>query len=362
MNTLKLQSSAPQKLLLDDIFVANIIIQIGNGDDLMKLADWKDFFNCRSEKCKVLVVGDVMIDKYYYGDVHKFASDAPVPVAKIVKRRSSLGAAANVASNLAMLGCKTFLAGFVGNDHNFETLSRLLWEVGINQDGLIATESPTTTKVRVMSGRQQMFRMDFEDVAEKSMVQFATLEKYIRQRLNDSFDAVVIADYEKGVCTEYFCEAVIKAAHSHGVPVTVMPYGQRWIKYAQADYVTPNISKINKIMLAPITGEDDETVERAGRYIMRKFKIKNVLATRSAHGITLVTEDNAMHIPTKSQEVFDSVGASDTVAAVFSMALAGGLRPIDGAYLSNIAAGIVISKSGTYAVTRDDMLRALEVA
>lgn len=328
----------------------------------MNKAEWKNFFNYKSEKCKVLVVGDVMIDKYYYGDVHKFASDAPVPVAKIVHRRSSLGAAANVASNLAMLGCQTFLAGFVGNDHNFETLSRLLWENKINQDGLIATDSPTTTKVRIMSGRQQMFRMDFEDVAEKNIVQFATLEKYVRRRLNDSFDAVVIADYEKGVCTEYFCEAVIKAAHSHGVPVTVMPYGQQWIKYAQSDYVTPNIAKINKIMLAPITGENDEVVERAGRYIMRKFKIKNVLATRSAYGVSLITEHNVTHIPTKSQELFDSVGASDTVAAVFSAALAGGLKPADGAFISNIAAGIVISKSGTYAVTREDMLKALEVA
>ena len=325
----------------------------------MNKNEWQDFFNFKTEKCKVLVVGDVMIDKYYYGDVHKFASDAPVPVAKIIRRSSSLGAAANVASNLSLLGCQTFLAGFVGNDHNFETLSRLLWENKINQDGLIATESPTTAKIRVMSGRQQMFRMDFEDVSPRSMIQFASLESYVRKRLNDSFDAVVIADYEKGVCTEYFCDAVIKAAHSHGVPVTVMPYGQRWIKYAGADYVTPNIAKINKIMLNPITGEDDDSVERAGRYIMRKFKIKNVLATRSAHGITLVTEDYAKHIPTKSQEIFDSVGASDTVAATFSVALAGGLKPDDGAYISNLAAGIVISKAGTYAVTREDMLKVL---
>ena len=328
----------------------------------MEKAAWKNFFDCKSEKCKVLVVGDVMIDKYYYGDVHKFASDAPVPVAKILRRTSSLGAAANVASNLSLLGCQTFLAGFVGNDHNFETLSRLLWENKINQDGLIATDSPTTTKVRVISGRQQMFRMDFEDVTSQNVIHFATLEKYVRKRLNDSFDAVVIADYEKGVCTEYFCDAVIRAAHSHGVPVTVMPYGQQWIKYAGSDYVTPNIAKINKIMLNPVDGANDDAVERAGRYIMRKFKIKNVLATRSAHGVSLISEDYVTHIPTKSQEVFDSVGASDTVAATFSLALAGGLKPVDGAFLSNLAAGIVISKSGTYAVTREDMLNALAVA
>ncbi len=327
----------------------------------MDKSAWKKFFDRRAAHCKILVVGDVMIDKYYHGEVHKFASDAPVPVAKIVKRRSSLGAAANVANNLALLGCQTFLAGFVGDDHNFETLSKQLTERGINQDGLIKTDSPTTTKVRVISGHQQMFRMDFEDNSPKSDKYYAALEKYIRRLLNDSLDAVVIADYEKGVCTEYFCASVIKNAHDHGVPVTVMPYGQRWIKYEQADYVTPNVAKINKILLAPISSDDDDAVDRAGHYIMRKFKIKNVLATRSAHGITLVTENETAHIPTKSQEVYDSAGVADTVAAVFSMALAGGLKPTDGAYITNIAAGIVVSKSGTYAVTKNDMLSALNI-
>ena len=325
----------------------------------MDKVKWKNFFEDKTEHCRVLVVGDVMIDKYYHGDVHKFASDAPVPVAKIFKRRSSLGAAANIANNLALMGCNTFLAGFVGDDHNFETLSAQLTKSGINQDGLITTESPTTTKVRVISGHQQMFRMDFEDNSPKDDKHFAKLESYVHKRLNDSFDAVVIADYEKGVCTEFFCAAVIKAAHSHGVPVVVMPYGQRWIKYAQADYLTPNIAKINKVMLNPVNGADNDAVERASRYIMRKFKVKNVLATRSAYGVTLVTENDVVHIPTKFQEVFDSAGAADTVAAIFAMALAGGLKPSDGAFITNIAAGVVISKSGTYAVTRDDIFKAL---
>lgn len=325
----------------------------------MDKTKWKNFFEDKTEHCRVLVVGDVMIDKYYHGDVHKFASDAPVPVAKIFKRRSSLGAAANIANNLSLMGCKTFLAGFVGDDHNFETLSEQLTKSGINQDGLITTESPTTTKVRVISGHQQMFRMDFEDNSPKNDKHFAKLESYVHKRLNDAFDAVVIADYEKGVCTEFFCAAVIKAAHSHGVPVVVMPYGQRWIKYAQADYLTPNIAKINKVMLNPVNGADNDAVERASRYVMRKFKVKNVLATRSAYGVSLVTENDVVHIPTKFQEVFDSAGAADTVAAIFAMALAGGLKPSDGAFITNIAAGVVISKSGTYAVTRDDIFKAL---
>ena len=322
----------------------------------MNKTEWKNFFDTRAARCNVLVIGDIMMDKYYYGDVKKFASDAPVPVAKIVRRKNSLGAAANIANNLANLGCKTSVAGFVGDDHNFETLSTQLQKSGIDQEGLIATEWPTTTKVRVVSGHVQMFRMDFEDLAPRTEEQFDALESFVERRLNDSLDAIVLADYEKGVCTERFCGAVIRLAHNHGVPVVVMPYGQQWIKYSQADYITPNVAKVNKILLSPIKTDDDDAAERAGRYIMRKFNIRSVLATRSASGITLVTEDDVHHLPTRVQEVFDSAGAGDTVAAVFAMALAGGLKPVDGAYIANIAAGIVLRKSGTYAITRDDIL------
>ena len=138
----------------------------------MNKTDWRKFFNEKVGRCKVLVIGDIMMDKYYYGDVRKFASDAPVPVAKIIRKKNSLGAAANVANNLANLGCKTAIAGFVGEDHNFETLSEQLDRSGIDQDGLIGTEWPTTTKVRVMSGHVQMFRMDFEDLAPRTDEQF----------------------------------------------------------------------------------------------------------------------------------------------------------------------------------------------
>ena len=325
----------------------------------MNKNDWQNFFKTRVDRCKVLVIGDIMMDRYYYGDVRKFASDAPVPVAKIVKRKSSLGAAANIANNLANLGCRTSLAGFVGDDHNFEILSAQLYESGIDQDGLIATEWPTTTKIRIMSGHVQMFRLDFEDLAPRTDDQFDALKSFVRQRLNESLDAIVLADYEKGVCTERFCASVIRAAHNHGVPVVVMPYGQQWIKYAQADYITPNVAKINQILLSPIPTDDDDAAERAGRYIMRKFRIKNVLATRSASGMTLVTGDDVAHLRTRAQEVFDSAGAADTVAAVFAMALAGGLKPVDGAYIANLAAGIVLRKSGTYAITRQDVLNEL---
>ena len=319
-----------------------------------------EFIADKTGKCKVLVAGDVMVDKYYYGDVTRFSSEAPVPVAHVIKQKVSLGGAANIARNLALLGCEASLAGFAGMDTNCESLQEQLTLNGIDWQGLVYTNTPTTAKVRIMSGHYQMFRVDFEDRSPRDQQYADKLQTYINQRLNESLDALIIADFERGVCTEHFCQQVIKAAHAHGVPVVVNPYGQNWIKYAHADYVTPNVAKLNKILLEPISTNDDHQVERAGRYVMQKFKIKNALITRSEAGITLVCENESFHIPTsKVQEVFDNAGAGDAVAAVFAMALAGGLKPVDGAYLANLAAGIVVSKSGTYAVRQQELLEIL---
>ncbi len=314
----------------------------------------------RSERCRVLVVGDVMVDKYYYGDVTRFSSEAPVPVAHVIGQKISLGGAANVAHNLAQLGCQTSITGFVGSDSNCESLLEQFTLNGIEWRGLVYTDKPTTAKVRIMSGHYQMFRVDFEDSSPRDKEFTDKMEDYISQRLNESLDALVIADYEKGVCTDRFCQRMIKEAHAHGVPVIVNPYGLNWLKYAHADYVTPNVKKLNRILLAPIQRKDDQQAERAGRYVIRKFNIKNVLTTRSEAGISLVGENCSVHIPTKVQEVFDSAGAGDTVIATFAMALAGGLKPEEGAYLANLAAGVVVGKAGTYAIHRQELLDALE--
>lgn len=319
-----------------------------------------EFVAEKTGRCKVLVAGDVMVDKYYYGDVTRFSSEAPVPVAHIIKQKVSLGGAANIARNLALLGCEASLAGFVGMDTNCESLQEQLTLNGIDWQGLVYTNTPTTAKIRIMSGHHQMFRIDFEERAPREQEYTDKLQTFINKRLNESLDALILADFERGVCTEHFCKEIIKAAHAHGVPVVVNPYGQNWIKYSKADYAVPNVAKLNKILLTPVSTDDDHQIERAGRYIMQKFGIKNALITRSEDGITLVNEGESIHIPTtKVQEVFDNAGASDAVIAVFAMALAGGLKPVDGAYLANLAAGIVISKSGTYAVRKEELLGIL---
>jgi len=170
---------------------------------------------------------------------------------------------------------------------------------------------------------------------------------------------VIISDYGKGACTEENCQFLIKACHAHGVPVVVDPKGTNWTKYSGADYITPNLKELNAVLLEKIKNYDDQ-VTKASRYIMRKYKLKNVIATRSECGLSFINNDEAIHIPTKAQEVFDVSGAGDTVIAVFAMALAGGLKPSWGAYMANLAASVVVAKLGTYAINNNELLTALE--
>ena len=317
-----------------------------------------EFIAEKTEKCKVLVVGDVMLDKYFYGEVKRISPEAPVPITHVTEEREALGGAANVANNLALLGCQTAICGFVGSDYHCQSLMEKFIACGIDIRGLVPTDSPTTTKIRVIGGHQQMLRLDFEDTDPVEGHYADRLKNYVMQKLNESMDCVVISDYGKGACTEDTCQSIIKTCHDHGVPVVVDPKGNNWAKYSRADYITPNIKEINEVLLDPIKNED-HAIERAARYAMRKFKLKNIIATRSSKGLSLVQEEETTHIPTRAQEVFDVSGAGDTVIAVFAMALAGGLKPVDGAYLANLAASVVVAKLGTYAVSRDELLKAM---
>ena len=318
-----------------------------------------DFVAEKTHKCKILVTGDVMLDKYYYGEVTRISPEAPVPITHVTSEKETLGGAANVAHNLARLGCQTSLAGYVGDDYHCESLLGKLTARGIDYKGLVTTDRPTTTKLRVIGGHQQMLRLDFEEDEPIEAHYAARLQNYVEQKLSESLDAVIISDYGKGACTEAACQMIIKACHAHGVPVVVDPKGTNWLKYAQADYITPNVKEVNEVLLERIRNEDSQ-VERAAHYIMRKYKLKNIIVTRSEKGMSLVREQDTEHIPTRAQDVFDVSGAGDTVIAVFAMALAGGLKAEDGAFLANLAASVVVAKLGTYAVSQEELLAELK--
>ena len=313
----------------------------------------------KSVRSNILVVGDVMLDKYYSGEVTRISPEAPVPITHVTGTRETLGGAANVAHNIALLGANVSVAGFVGDDAHCRTLLDKLTARDIDYAGLVHTDRPTTTKIRIIGGHQQMLRLDFEDASPVTGDDETQYLRYIDRKLSESMDCVIISDYGKGACTEHACQHIIRAAHDHGVPVIIDPKGNQWAKYKDADYITPNLKEINDVLLEPIANEDFP-VEKAAGYVMRKFSIRNVILTRSSKGLSLIHGEEVVHIPTRAQEVFDVSGAGDTVIAVFGLALAGGLKPSDGAYLANLAASVVVSKLGTYAVSREELLQVLD--
>lgn len=320
-----------------------------------------EFTANRTQTTRILVVGDVMLDMYYYGDVTRISPEAPVPVTHVTSIKETLGGAANVAHNLALMGAKTMIAGYVGDDYHCQSLMDKFTSRGIDYKGIIHTEGPTTTKLRVIGGHQQMLRLDFEETDAVEEVYGVRLQNFIEQKLDEGVSAVIISDYAKGACTEATCQAVISACHERQIPVVVDPKGDNWDKYAGADYITPNVKELNEVLDEKIRNRDDE-VEKAARQMMKKYHFGSVLATRSECGVSLVTPEGTAHIPTKSQEVFDVSGAGDTVIAIFALGIAGGLSPAQAAFMANLAASVVVAKVGTYAVSKEELLAVIKKA
>ena len=316
------------------------------------------FVQEKIESRRVLVIGDVMLDKYYFSEVKRISPEAPVPIARVVKEKETLGGAANVAHNLALLGCTTYLSGAVGDDYHRVSLEEKLDSNCIVRDGLICTQGPTTTKLRIMGGHQQMLRLDFEETAPISTDSEQKLCAYVERILQSGIDSVIISDYAKGLCTLNLCQEIIKTCNQYDVPVIVDPKGNEWQKYRGADLITPNLKELNEIMPYKVENEDQE-VKKAASMVKKKFGIKNVLVTRSEQGLSLIGTRKTMHIPTLAQEVFDVSGAGDTVISVLGAALAGKVPLVDAAYLANLAASIVVAKLGTYAVSKEELMQAL---
>jgi len=319
----------------------------------------RDFINDILPKVKILVLGDVMLDIYYYGEVKRISPEAPVPITHVLSQKETLGGAANVAHNLALLGAKVNMAGFIGNDAHGESIVGKFEALNADISGLIATDSPTTAKIRVIGGHQQMLRLDFEDVSPPKSEFSDKIKAYIADTVADGVDAIIISDYAKGLVTEDIASFAIKVAKESGIAAIVDPKGVKWEKYKGADFITPNLKELNEVILENVKNEDSE-IEQAAYQVMRRFELKNIIVTRSSKGLSLVTDATVTHIRATAREVFDVSGAGDTVIAVFAAAIAGGLKPTDAAYLSNLAASVVVGKLGTYALKREELLEVLQ--
>ena len=317
----------------------------------------KNFVANDLSACKVLVVGDVMLDKYYFGEVTRISPEAPVPVAKVFKVDETLGGAANVVHNLALLGCQTSIIGQVGRDNHGEIFLSKLKNLGVDYSGMIETSKPTTTKIRVISGHQQMIRLDFEDSGELDGSESDKLIKNFSAQV-ENVDAVIISDYGKGVCTKKICREIIGACRAAKKFVIVDPKGDKWQKYFDASFITPNLKEFNAVLPKKIANDDGQ-IEESARKVIDEFNLRGLIVTRSAKGLSLIDGEKISHIKARAQEVFDVSGAGDTVIAVFALALAGKLDSEAAAHLANVAAGVVVAKVGTYAVNRDELLAAL---
>lgn len=318
----------------------------------------REFLREKIDGCKVMVVGDVMLDRYFFGAVERISPEAPVPVNLIEKKKDTLGGAGSVAHNLARLGCQVYLAGLIAPDHHGRLLQRKLRNLGIDDQGLLEGRDETTTKIRVLGGHQQMIRLDFEERSPITDEASAQLLKLIERHMEEGLQAIIVSDYGKGVCTEEVCQAVIGKAKSRGIVVLVDPKGRDWSRYRGADYITPNVKETGEAIGSPLANTD-EALREAAKNLMEKYELLNVMTTRSEKGLSLFGSGEEITIPTVAQEVFDVSGAGDTVIAAFAAGLAGGLSRYEAAYMANTAAGIGVGKVGTYAVSREEILAQL---
>lgn len=325
------------------------------------MADFKitSFLTDKIQQLRIAVIGDVMLDRYFHGEVKRISPEAPVPVTKINRINSVLGGATNVAANLAHLGCKVFMGGITGEDENRLLLEKLMEEAGIDYSGLVSSPlRKTITKLRVLGGQQQMLRLDFEEVGDLFPQEREALTAWLDRLLETGLDGVIVSDYAKGVCASGFVQDVIAKAHAKAVPVLIDPKGADWSKYAGCDFITPNLKEMCEAAGCAKDNEDAAVMDMA-QSARTLFNIKNVVVTRSEKGMTLVNDKEVLHSPATAIEVFDVSGAGDTVAATLLAGVAGKLSLQEAVYMANRAAGIVVAKVGTYPVHRDELLKDL---
>lgn len=310
---------------------------------------------------RCLIIGDIMLDKYIYGDVVRISPEAPVPVVKVTHTKSTLGGAANVAENVYKLGAQVVLCGIIGDDDSGHTILEKLRQYEIPFLGQVQTARSTTTKTRIVGMGQQVVRVDEEDVSGIDDSELQQLKNNIAGIL-DQVDAVVVSDYRKGVCCERLIQAVIGQAKTRKIPVIVDPKEADWGKYQGADYITPNFREFREALNHcsygfPLQNEHDSICQAAVN-LLDRYELKNVLVTRSEYGMTLVSREESVSFPSLAQSVYDVSGAGDTVLAALTVFLSAGMDPKEAVNLANIAGGISVSHAGTYAVTLDEIAAA----
>lgn len=300
----------------------------------------------------VLVAGDVMLDRYWYGATGRISPEAPVPVVRVGQGEDRPGGAGNVAGNLVRLGASCRLLGIVGDDDNARSLREGLKKIGV-ADALVTQPGiSTTTKLRIISRQQQLIRMDFEE--EAARFDASRLREGFAAAL-DGCDVVILSDYAKGSLDEP--AKLIEIARDIGVPVLVDPKGSDFTRYRGATLLTPNLAEFETVV-GPCP--DDVTLEEKAKALRTELKLKYLVVTRSEHGMSIFSDGDPLHLPALAREVYDVTGAGDTVISLLAAGLGAGLNIADSAAIANLGAGIVVGKVGTAAVTTTELRLALK--
>lgn len=299
-------------------------------------------------KARILIVGDVMLDRYWFGEVNRISPEAPVPVVRVERKEERLGGAANVARNTASLGAQTALLGVTGDDEPARVMETMLGEMGIrshlNRDASIST----IVKLRVIGRQQQLVRIDFEEaptdtVLRDKLTQFNSLVA--------DYDVIIFSDYAKGGLVNV--AEMIATARQLGKRILVDPKGDDFARYAGASILTPNKSELVRIV-GQWKNEEDLTAR--AQKLRAELNLEALLLTRSEEGMSLYRDGDVTHFPTMAREVFDVSGAGDTVIGTLAVMLGAGAPLVDAVTMANRAGGIVVGKLGTATVTREELL------
>lgn len=309
---------------------------------------------------RVLVIGDVMLDCYVWGNVERISPEAPVQVVRALERSDVLGGAANVAANLAGLRCPVFLLGVCGADSAGDRLKSLLAKSAVPSELIIDKARRTILKTRIMAHGQQLLRIDEEDAEALSPESIDTALRILKQKIPAS-RALVFSDYRKGMLTSAdFTRKAIEMASENGIPVLVDPKGSNWDRYRGAACITPNAAEFDSV--ADLFGEPEPNgFEKRAQGIREKYGLQHLLVTQGAAGMTLFSHDGPpFHIVARAREVYDVSGAGDTVIATLAAGVASGLSFCDSARLANTAAGVVVGKVGTQPIQRNELENAVK--
>ncbi|MCM8778310.1 MAG: D-glycero-beta-D-manno-heptose-7-phosphate kinase [Candidatus Omnitrophica bacterium] len=324
-------------------------------------------------KARIMVVGDLMLDEFIWGEVERISPEAPVPVVWAKKRTYAPGGAANVACNLISLGAEVNLVGIVGKDINGEILKKELKRRCIESKGIFShSQRPTTLKTRIIAGHQQTVRVDWEDTSRLPDSWQSEIIDYISQNMK-KYQAVIIEDYGKGIITPSLLNKIRALRKKYRMIITVDPKEEHFDYYKDFTAITPNRKETeNAIRYLKIKGNiflnintdklmNDEQIDRAGKELRKGLNLDALLITLGEQGMRLFERDKRpYHISTVAREVFDVAGAGDTVIATFTLALSQGAKMREAAHLANFAAGIVVEKLGVAVATQEELILRIE--